>query len=192
MPRTGEDVILLAARAARGPAGFRGSVERLLSLMGAPMGGESDSPALSPWFWELLESSNANLRALCRRLEQLPKEQLRAYQRQYDEAKEFVNPIYRDELFRYITGNCSEDHGDDFSAWVVMQGRRFYERVRADAPSIQRYLDLFNEAECRSGVSPGWDESVDREEYRGYQRADCIARPIYRLRFGREIDEEPA
>lgn len=153
---------------------------------------ESNGPKVSPWFWELLESSNSSLRSLCRKLEQLPKEQLRAYRLQYDEAKEFVNPCYCEEFGPHITDDCSEDHCDDFSAWVVMQGRRFYEQVRADPASIQRYLDLFDEVERKLEGSLRWDQSVDREEYRGYQRADYIATPIYKLRFGEDLDKEPA
>jgi hypothetical protein len=154
--------------------------------------GESNHPELSPWFWELLESSNSSLRSLCRKLEQLPKEQLRTYRVQYDEAKEYVNPCYCEEFYPYVADDCSEDHGDDFSAWVVMQGRRFYEEVRTDPTSIQRHLDVFDDVERKVEGSPRWDESVDREEYRGYQRADYIATPIYRLRFGEELDDEPA
>ena len=152
------------------------------------MGAESNHPELSAWFWELLESSNSSLRLLCRKLEQ----QLRAYRRQYDEAKDYVNPCYCEEFSPYLADGCSEDHGDDFSAWVVMQGHRFYEEVQTDPTSIQRYLDLFGDVERRVEGSPRWDESVDREEYRGYQRADYIATPIYRLRFGEELDDEPA
>ena len=34
-----------------------------------------------------------------------------------------------------------------------------------------------------------WDEEVDREEYRGYQRADYIATPIFASRFGEDLDD---
>jgi hypothetical protein len=128
---------------------------------------------------------------LCRKLEQLPRERLRDYRRQYDEAKEFVNPCYLEMFGPYLTRDCSEDHGDDFSAWVVMRGHRFYEQVRTDPASIMRYLDLFDDVECNVEGAPRWDERVDREEYRGYQRADYIAAPIYRMRFGQDLDEEP-
>jgi hypothetical protein len=40
--------------------------------------------------------------------------------------------------------------------------------------------------------SPRWDDEVDREEYEGYQRADYIAKRIYKLRFGVDLDDEPA
>src|SRR4051794_1448705 len=130
----------------------------------SPMGTESDGPELSPWFWELLESSNRTLRSLCRKLEQLPKDELRNYQRQYDEVKEFVNPHYCEEFWPYLTDGYSEDDCDDFSAWVVMRGRDFYEQVRADPASLPRYVALFAEVERKVAGSPRWDTSVDRAE----------------------------
>jgi hypothetical protein len=150
----------------------------------------TDGPQLVPWFWELLESSGRNLRSLCRKLEQLPKEQLRRYRLDYDEAKDCVNPCCREECQPHLSGDCSEDHGDDFAAWVVMQGREFFERVRTHPEEVPRYLDMFGAAEARRD-SPElrWDLEVDRDEYRGYQRADYIATPIYAARFGEDLDD---
>lgn len=145
-------------------------------------------PRISAWFWKLLESSGRSLNTLCRQLEQLPADQLRQYRDEYDEAKSYVNPCYWDECYPYLRRDCSEDHGDDFAAWVVMQGRAFYEEVRSYPEAIEGYLDRFAEAEAgrRAGKPGWWDESVDRPEYRGSQRADFIASQILRERFGEE------
>jgi hypothetical protein len=32
-----------------------------------------------------------------------------------------------------------------------------------------------------------WDDSVDKEEYEGSQRADYIASPIYEMKFGGDL-----
>jgi hypothetical protein len=143
------------------------------------------------WFWELLESSGRSLRALCRRLEQLPKEQLRRYRLMYDKLKGEVNPHGWEECHPYLTDQCSEDHADDFAAWVVMQGLAFYDEVAAHPEQIQHYLGMFAQAEAerRSGRQGAWDNEADRPEYRGYQRADYIASPIYLMRFGEELHE---
>jgi hypothetical protein len=149
-----------------------------------------DAPRVSPWFWELLESSGRNLRSLCRKLEQLPKEQIHRYRLEYDEAKSFVSPHSWEQCQPHLRGECSEDHSDDFSAWVVMQGRNFFEEVLAQPKFVQHYLDMFSEVEMRRG-DPGlrWNEEVDRDEYRGCQRADYIASPIYMMRFGEDLEE---
>lgn len=147
-------------------------------------------PRFSPWFWELLESSEHSLRSLCRRLEQLPKEQLRRYRLEYDEAKDCVNPCYWEECYPHLSEECSEDHGDDISAWVVMQGRDFFEQVLTHPEEVQRYLDIFSKVEMRQGFPElRWDETVDRAEFQGYQRADYIASPIYQTRFGEDLHD---
>lgn len=136
----------------------------------------SDEPRLSTWFWAPLESSDRGLRSLSGALEQLAREELIAYRVQYDEAKAEVNAVLCEAYFPHLSDPCSEDDGDDFAAWVVMQGQPFYEAVRANPGSIQRHLDRFRESEIGGdGPAPRWDDSVDREEYRGYQRADMIA-----------------
>lgn len=145
----------------------------------------SDDGAIPQWFWDLLASAERSLRSLCHQLEQLPRERLLQFQTAFDEAKDSLNP-YSDwvEAAPHISEWPSEDGADDFSAWVVIQGKEFYHRVRANPDEIQHYLDLFNDVEAGRHPSMHWDIEVDREEYRGYQRADYIITPIYRTRFG--------
>lgn len=149
-----------------------------------------DGPRLSPWFWDLLESADHNLCALCRKLEELPKERLQRYRMEYDEAMGYVNPCYCEEFYPYLVGEYSEDHCDDFAAWVVSQGREFYDQVRTQPETIQRHLDMFaRDEEGRRSSKWSWDETVNRPEYRGYQRPDYIASPIYEMRFGEDLHE---
>jgi hypothetical protein len=147
------------------------------------------SPELQPWFWELLESSGRNLRTLCRKLEALPRERLLEYRENYDAAKECINPCYADEYLAHLA-DCSEDHADDFAAWAVSQGREFYAQVRAQPARIGEFFEMFEACEAGEGF-PGlrWDEEVDRKEYKGYQRADYIADPIFESRFGEELED---
>lgn len=141
-----------------------------------------------PWFWKIISASKKSLRLLCRQLERMPKEKLISYQRQYEEAKCLVNPLYREdfETFADDDWSCSEDDADDFAAWVVMQGKPFFDEMLADPAKLFAHAKAFGEADR---VSETWDESVDRPEYRGYQRADYVATPIYRARFGEELGE---
>jgi len=148
------------------------------------------APPIQPWFWELLSSAQRSLRSLCRQLEALPRERLRAYRATFDDAKASVDP-YLDwnEASPHITDWPSEDGADDFAAWVVVQGREFYERVLQNPGRADEFLDLFRETEMRRRPELAWDNRVDQPEYRGNQRADTIATSIYRARFGTQTDE---
>jgi hypothetical protein len=70
-----------------------------------------------------------------------------------------------------------------------MQGLGFYDEVAAHPERIDDYLKICwrAEAERRTGGPGWWDNEVDRPEYRGYQRADYIATPIYRAQFGEDL-----
>jgi hypothetical protein len=144
-----------------------------------------------PWFWELLAAAGRNLRALCRQLEHLSQERLKQYRAAFEDAKGTVDPYHDWEAcVPYISKWPSEEDADDFSAWVVMQGQEFYQQVRNSPEKVQLYLDLFHEVEMKKHPEMTWDTSVDREEYRGYQRADYIATPIYKTRFGEELPDD--
>jgi hypothetical protein len=117
----------------------------------------------------------------------LPKEQLLSYRYQYEEAKGYIDVGQVKQYWPYMKDHSlySEDGSDDFAAWVVMQGREFYERVRTQPALIQRFLDLQEAYEIGEGdPAYSWDDSVDKKEYEGSQRADYIASPIYQMRFG--------
>jgi hypothetical protein len=123
-------------------------------------------------------------------LEQLPAEQLLSYRDQYEDAKGWIDVGQDKKYWPYMDDHSlySEDGSDDFAAWVVMQGREFYERVRTEPESIQHFLNLHEDVECGEGDPMYcWDDSVDKEEYEGSQRADYIASPIYELRFGGDL-----
>src|SRR5262249_53818538 len=117
---------------------------------------------LTSWFWGIIESSERSLVALCRQLEELPKEKLRRYQVLYDMAKSRVNPQYWEACHPYLPEDgCSEDRSDDFAAWVVSWGRTFFKEVRARPSQIQRYLEMFSDYEIGGGpLKLRWKVSV--------------------------------
>ena len=86
-------------------------------------------------------------------------------------------------------GGCSEDYGDDFAAWIVMQGQAPFDDLRSDPSRIQNLLDTFGGVESHEQPELAWDNRIDRDEYRGYQRADYIVTPIYELRFGEDLHD---
>jgi Protein of unknown function (DUF4240) len=152
----------------------------------------TDQPKTDPlWFWKLLASSNRNLIALCRQLEQLPKEQLRQYRLEYDKRAGYVNPHSWEECQPHYNKYYSEDSSEDFAVWVVMQGLDFYDEVAYHPEKIDDYINAYEQAEVerRKGDPRWWNNDVDRPEYRGYQRADYVASPIYRARFGEDLHE---
>lgn len=135
-------------------------------------------------FWTLIESSGRQLAHLCLQLEKLSREELVAYQLACWNAKEDVNPFSRFDEMQPRRDACSEDHGDDFASWVLGEGRAFYEAVRDHPTEIQKYLDLFD-----APSTPPWNTQVEREEYHGYLSVDLIAKPIFRRKFGDDLDE---
>jgi hypothetical protein len=102
-----------------------------------------------------------------------------------------VNPHYWEECQPYDTKGYSEDSSEDFAVWVVMQGHEFYQDVLAHPENIDAYIDMYERAEVerREGNSRWWNNEVDKAEYRGYQRADYIASPIYKARFAEDLHE---
>ncbi len=140
-------------------------------------------PVEVAWFWEIIESSQRSLRKLCGRLEGLTQPELIRFQCRCWHAKEDVNPFTRFDEMK-LSRPCSEDHGDDFSGWVIGEGRVFFEQVRDNPAEVQKYNDLL---ESRTWVK--WDTSVEHEEYEGYQRADLIAKAVYERKFGEDLDE---
>jgi len=134
-------------------------------------------PLPDPSFWQVIDASKKSLRKLCRQLERMTKEELISYQRQYEDAKSLVNPIYREDFHSFADENweCSEDGADDFAAWVVMRGKPFFEKLLDDPPLLFAQAKAFEEADDDDLAETQWDEEVDRPEYRGYQRADYVA-----------------
>ena len=100
-------------------------------------------PRIEPWFWDIIESSKHDLESLRGRLELLPKEQLFHFQYQFREAMDCVQPSKALDLRIPGGFRCSEDTAEDFSEWVVSQGRRFYYDVRSHPEQVQDFLDMF-------------------------------------------------
>jgi hypothetical protein len=137
---------------------------------------------IETWFWEILETSEYSLQKLGEKLEQLSKEQLGEFQFQYQQAQDCVHP-YIDEMISYVTEGCSEDHADDFSGWVVSQGRAFFDVVKNNPSDVQEYLTLYE-----NGYKE-WADVVTRDEYRGWQSPQFIANAVYKWRFDEDLSE---
>jgi hypothetical protein len=147
-------------------------------------------PRMDDWFWDVLDSSQHNLRALCRQLEVLPREKLYAFVYQYQDAMDYVPPHDQDvpRLPPDVQVPADFD-GEDFDAWVVSQGRAFYYDLRRHPATLQACIDMYLASEEGRGfMELRWDEEVDREEYRGWQSPFQIGFVIYRERFGRDIE----
>ena len=141
-------------------------------------------PRIDDWFWDALESSRHSLRALCGRLEALPRERLYAFLYQYWEAMDYAPPGGRPP-----TVPVPADFDDeDFAAWVVSQGRAFYYDLRRHPERLQAYIGMYVASEEDLAFPElRWDERVDREEYRGRQSPFQVGLVIYRARFGKDI-----
>src|SRR4051794_39929251 len=109
---------------------------------GATVHDDLRAPAIDDWFWDVLETSGRGLRILCRKLEALPEARLFRFQQQYADAMDFVNPRDWDDpeipaAARYSAG------GEEFAAWVVSQGERFYEQVRCNHARLPEFAGMF-------------------------------------------------
>src|SRR5262249_34522777 len=134
------------------------------------------------WFWDVLESSRHSLRALCRELEALPREQFYAFQYQYYEAMDYVEPNNQDVP---VPADVDDE---DFADWVVSQGRVFYYDLRRDPEKLPACIEMYLASEEGRGfLELRWNEEVDRDEYRGWQSPFQIGFAIYRARFGKDI-----
>ena len=146
-------------------------------------------PRINEWFWDVLESSRHNLQALCRQLESLPREQLYSFQYQYWEAMEYVPPGDQDVPRLPATVQVPDKFdGEDFSDWVVSQGRAFYYELRRHPEELQACIDMYTVSEEGRGfLELRWNEEVDRDEYRGSQSPFQVGFAIYQVRFGKDI-----
>jgi Protein of unknown function (DUF4240) len=126
------------------------------------------APRLALWFWELVESLGGDEKVMTRRFNELPRQRLLAFRRQFDRARGYVHPTYRAD-FRVQHGTCSEDYGDDFAAWVVSRGREFWQEVGRHPAAFQDKLDEFGQAES------------------GFVRPDYIVSSVFNERFGEEM-----
>lgn len=141
-------------------------------------------PNVSPWFWTILESADRSLTSLRTQLEGLTEDELRSFRREFDEAKDYVDPCHWAACRPHLTRGCSEDHGDDFAAWVVMQGRAFYDRIRAHPQGIAGFLAAFERGD-RAGR---WSDDDSAAEFRGCGRGDDLANRIHRARTGLDLE----
>ena len=128
------------------------------------------SPRLPLWFWPLVESLDGDVPAMETRFRAMPRQRLLAFRRMYDRALSGVHPYHRTD-FVFGDRDCSEDHADDFAAWVVSRGRTFWDQVRRCPEDGPAYLDEFEPISFREMC----------------RRPDFIAGNVFQERFGESI-----
>lgn len=127
-------------------------------------------PRLSPWFWPLVESLGRDATGMESQFCAMSRQRLLAFRRMYDRARSHVHPYLRGD-FVFGDRDCSEDHADDFAAWVVSRGRAFWDEVRRRPEDGSRYLGEF--------------EPISFQEMG--RLPDFIAGKVFQERFGESI-----
>jgi hypothetical protein len=133
------------------------------------MGDAMPTPRFSPWFWPLIESLDNNEVKMRKAFRAMSKRQLIAFFRQFRIARGEVNPQSRSDM---PLREVSEDALKDFAAWVVSQGREFYDEVRTNPAAVEDYWDQFTAFE---------------RKYRHFREPDGIAGQVFYERFEEEI-----
>jgi hypothetical protein len=123
---------------------------------------------LSPWFWELIESLGGDEEVMRQQFNELTRQRLLAFRRQFDRARGYVKPTCRAD-FRVQRGKCSEDEGDDFAAWAVSRGRVFWLKVGGHPEAFEDKLDEFRQVEA------------------AFVRPDYVVSSLFNERFGEEM-----
>jgi len=112
---------------------------------------------LAPWFWPLVESFGGQEVVARQALAALPRVRLVAFNRQFRDASDVVNPGYREDMMEQLPDGCSEDYWQDFAEWVVSRGREFYHTVRTSPAEVAEYMAEFGRARgdvlCPRGVA---------------------------------------
>jgi uncharacterized protein (TIGR02996 family) len=147
-------------------------------------------------FWRALAGYGASHRRMREHLERIPEDQLRLLAEQFQNAICYVDPNLRDEFWPHSRRGWSEDSGERFAAWVVMQGETVYDDVRSQPELIEQFGEQCDAAELdlrrrwdandrrRSGLLR--DVEADRIQFQR-SRLDYVAMGIYSDRHGRDL-----
>ncbi len=140
------------------------------------------------WFWSLIETTKPSLALLIERLEALSQAELEQWQRAYELAAAAIVPYWDGPDMGGNLGVLSEDSTEDLCEWIVSQGRELWQRATGPGADLIYLAHLYQRAE--QGLIPeypAWSTAVTNPEYRGYRDPCYIAYPIYRARFGSEL-----
>lgn len=146
-------------------------------------------PEIPDWFWNLIETTKPKLALLVGRLEALGQTDLEHWQKAYEDAAEAIVPYWDGPDIGGEVGTLSEDDTEEFCKWVVSQGRGLWQRATAPDADLKLLARLYWSAENGMVIDyPPWSDAVTKAEYRGYHDPSCIAYPIYRARFGKDLE----
>jgi hypothetical protein len=149
----------------------------------------AESESIPDWFWSLIEVARPSLQLLIERLEALSQTEIAQWQQAYELAAEAIVPYWDGPDMGGEVGVLSEDGTEDLCKWIVSQGRGLWQQATAPNADLKSLVRLYWRA--NQGMVPEyppWSKTVENPEYRGYQDPSCIAYPIYRARFGAELD----
>lgn len=122
---------------------------------------------VAPWFWPLVESFRGRESVARRALVALPKARLVAFNRQFRDASDAVNPCYREDMLEQLPDGCSADHGQDFAEWVVGRSRSFYHAVLTHPAAAGEYMAEFGRTRGHAFCPRGLAVVVFRERFGG-------------------------
>lgn len=147
-------------------------------------------------FWRALAGYEGSHRRMSEHLERIPEDQLRFWVEQFQVAICYVNACSWEECWPHKRRGWSEDAGDDLAAWVVMQGKVFYDQVRSRPEQVEQLGDQHEAAEQelrrrwnanrRRKPGPIREAEEDRIQFQ-QSRLDWVAREIYHNRHGRDL-----
>jgi hypothetical protein len=130
----------------------------------------------------VLDEARPSLQALIKVLEAMPREQLIAYARHYDEAMWEVCDTWDGPEVDGIT--FSEDDTEDLNLWVVSKGQTVWERAVASDDLSELIREYWEEEHTT------WDSSVENPRYRGHQSCRGIATVIFEHVHGGDLADE--
>jgi uncharacterized protein (TIGR02996 family) len=154
-----------------------------------------DSRAFSR-FWRALTSYEGSYRRMREHLERIPEGQLRFLVNLFHSVMSEVAPHSRSKYWPYCRFEWAVNVGSDLAAWVVMQGKTFYDHVRSQPEHIVRFAEQREAAQQelrkRSSVNRSWEPGPIREAEEDriqfqQSRLDYIAMAVYRNRHGRDL-----
>ncbi len=101
--------------------------------------------------------------ALYNRLERMPDSDLIEFDYEFNEALEMSLLMFSPDHEKYMPWG-SEDTDWEFAYWLVSLGRKVWETVQNDPPSVKYYADLFLE---------GKEETLPQWTWKGEPRYDA-------------------
>lgn len=140
----------------------------------------AEGPAALPW--RLLDEARPSLQLLVGALERLPRDRLLAYARSYDDAMMQVCEPWNGPEVDGI--QFSEDDTEDFTVWVVSQGRAYWKQAVA-SEDLTEFVRQYWAQRATS-----WDLAVENQAYEGFQSCRALATAIFELVHGGDLADE--